>query len=77
MPRFALAGADFQDEKAVILAELYRKAEAWEPLARHLTRVLEENKRTEAELRSIGTHLRESGDGREECQEHSESHRPV
>ena len=32
-------------------------------LARHLTRVLEENKRTEAELRSIGTHLRESGEG--------------
>ena|SRR5665213_1524811 len=28
-------------------------------IARHLTRVLEENKRTEAELRSIGTHLRE------------------
>ena len=33
-------------------------------LARHLTRVLEENKRTEAELRSIGTHLRESGEGK-------------
>ena len=32
-------------------------------LARHLTRVLEENKRIEAELRSIGTHLRESGEG--------------
>jgi vitamin B12/bleomycin/antimicrobial peptide transport system ATP-binding/permease protein len=32
-------------------------------LARHLTRVLEENKRTEAELRSIGTHLRERGEG--------------
>jgi putative ATP-binding cassette transporter len=32
-------------------------------IARHLTRVLEENKRTEAELRSIGTHLRESGEG--------------
>jgi vitamin B12/bleomycin/antimicrobial peptide transport system ATP-binding/permease protein len=26
-------------------------------IARHLTRVIEENKRTEAELRSIGTHL--------------------
>lgn len=33
-------------------------------VARHLTRVLEENKRTEAELRSIGTHLRESGEGK-------------
>jgi putative ATP-binding cassette transporter len=32
-------------------------------IARHLTRVLEENKRTEAELRSIGTHVRESGEG--------------
>ncbi len=32
-------------------------------IARHLTRVIEENKRTEADLRSIGTHLRESGEG--------------
>lgn len=32
-------------------------------IARHLTDVLEENKRSEAELRSIGTHLRESGEG--------------
>jgi vitamin B12/bleomycin/antimicrobial peptide transport system ATP-binding/permease protein len=32
-------------------------------IARHLTRVMEENKRAEAELRSIGTHLRESGEG--------------
>jgi putative ATP-binding cassette transporter len=32
-------------------------------IARHLTRVMEENKRTEAELRSIGTHLREHGEG--------------
>lgn len=32
-------------------------------IARHLVRVLEENKRSEAELRSIGTHLRESGEG--------------
>ena len=32
-------------------------------IARHLTRVMEEYKRTEAELRSIGTHLRESGEG--------------
>jgi len=32
-------------------------------IARHLTRVIEENKRKEAELRSIGTHLREAGEG--------------
>jgi vitamin B12/bleomycin/antimicrobial peptide transport system ATP-binding/permease protein len=32
-------------------------------IARHLTGVLEANKRSEAELRSIGTHLRESGEG--------------
>ena len=32
-------------------------------IARHLTRVMEENKRTEAELRSVGTHLRERGEG--------------
>jgi putative ATP-binding cassette transporter len=32
-------------------------------IARHLIRVMEENKRTEAELRSIGTHLREIGEG--------------
>ena len=32
-------------------------------IASQLTRVLEENKRTEAELRSIGTHLRESAEG--------------
>ncbi|WKA29715.1 SbmA/BacA-like family transporter [Bradyrhizobium roseum] len=31
-------------------------------IARHLTRVIEENKRTEAELRSVGTHLREAGE---------------
>jgi putative ATP-binding cassette transporter len=32
-------------------------------IARHLTRVIEENKRSEADLRSIGTHVRESGEG--------------
>jgi len=32
-------------------------------IARHLVHVLEENKRCEAELRSIGTHLRETGEG--------------
>lgn len=32
-------------------------------IGRHLTRVLEENKRAEAELRAIGSHLRESGEG--------------
>ncbi len=31
-------------------------------IARHLTQVIEDNKRTEAELRSIGTHVRESGE---------------
>jgi putative ATP-binding cassette transporter len=31
-------------------------------IAPHLTRVIEENKRTEAELRSVGTHLREAGE---------------
>lgn len=29
-------------------------------IARHLTRIIEDNKRTEAELRSVGTHLREA-----------------
>lgn len=32
-------------------------------IAGHLTRVMEENKRTEADLRLTGTHLRESGEG--------------
>jgi vitamin B12/bleomycin/antimicrobial peptide transport system ATP-binding/permease protein len=32
-------------------------------IARHLVHVLEESKRSEAELRSIGTHLRETGEG--------------
>lgn len=32
-------------------------------IGRHLTWVIEENKRTEAELRAIGSHLRESGEG--------------
>lgn len=32
-------------------------------IARHLVHVLEENKRCEAELRSTGTHLRETGEG--------------
>ena len=32
-------------------------------IARHLTRVIEESKRVEAELRTIGTHVRESGEG--------------
>jgi putative ATP-binding cassette transporter len=31
-------------------------------IARHLTRVIEDNKRTEAELRSVGTLLREAGE---------------
>jgi putative ATP-binding cassette transporter len=32
-------------------------------IGRHLTRVIEENKRLEAQLRAMGTHLRESGEG--------------
>jgi putative ATP-binding cassette transporter len=32
-------------------------------IAHHLTRILEDNKRAEAELRSVGAHLRESGEG--------------
>lgn len=32
-------------------------------IGRHLTQVIEDNKRAEAELRAIGTHLRESGEG--------------
>ena len=39
-------------------------------IASHLTRVMEENKRAEAELRSIGTHLRESGEGLAQPDEH-------
>jgi putative ATP-binding cassette transporter len=31
---------------------------------RRLTQVLEDNKRTEADLRTIGTHIRESGEGK-------------
>jgi len=33
-------------------------------VGRHLTHVVEENKRAEADLRAIGTHLRESGEGK-------------
>jgi putative ATP-binding cassette transporter len=32
-------------------------------IGRHLTRVMQENKRAEAELRAVGAHLRESGEG--------------
>ena len=32
-------------------------------IAQHLTRVVQENKRAEAELRAVGAHLRESGEG--------------
>jgi vitamin B12/bleomycin/antimicrobial peptide transport system ATP-binding/permease protein len=32
-------------------------------IGRHLTHVIEENKRAEAELRAIGAHLREAGEG--------------
>lgn len=33
-------------------------------IGRRLTHVLEDNKRTEADLRAIGTHIRESGEGK-------------
>jgi putative ATP-binding cassette transporter len=33
-------------------------------IGRRLTHVVEDNKRTEAELRAIGTHVRESGEGK-------------
>jgi vitamin B12/bleomycin/antimicrobial peptide transport system ATP-binding/permease protein len=46
---------------AVILYSVLMTA-AMMLIARHLTRVIEENKRTEAELRSVGTHLREAGE---------------
>ena len=32
-------------------------------IAHHLTRVMQDNKRAEADLRSVGAHLRESGEG--------------
>jgi putative ATP-binding cassette transporter len=32
-------------------------------IAQHLTRVMQDNKRAEAQLRSVGAHLRESGEG--------------
>src|SRR5450631_814959 len=32
-------------------------------IAHHLTRVMQDNKRAEAELRAVGAHLRESGEG--------------
>ena len=48
---------------AVILYSILLSASIF-LIARHLTRVMEENKRSEAELRSIGTHLRESGEGK-------------
>lgn len=47
---------------AVILYSVLLAVAMW-LFARHLTQVMEDNKRTEAELRSIGTHLRESGEG--------------
>jgi len=48
---------------SVILYSLLLAVAMW-LTARHLTGVLEENKRAEADLRSIGTHLRESGEGK-------------
>ncbi|PAY08345.1 ABC transporter [Bradyrhizobium sp. UFLA03-84] len=48
---------------AVITYSALLAAAIWLTAGR-LTRVIEENKRTEAELRAIGTHLRESGEGK-------------
>ena len=47
---------------AVILYSLLVTA-AMMLIAHRLTRVMEDNKRAEAELRAIGAHLRESGEG--------------
>lgn len=47
---------------AVILYSIVLSLAMW-MIARHLTQVLEDNKQTEADLRSIGTHLRERGEG--------------
>jgi putative ATP-binding cassette transporter len=47
---------------AVVLYSLLLTA-AMMLIARRLTRVMEANKRAEAELRAIGAHLRESGEG--------------
>ncbi len=46
---------------AVILYSVLLKA-AMMLIARHLTRIMEDSKRTEAELRSVGTLLREAGE---------------
>jgi putative ATP-binding cassette transporter len=46
-------------------------------IARHLTRVMEDNKRTEAELRSVGTHLRENAEGILARQAHQEGRRAI
>jgi putative ATP-binding cassette transporter len=47
---------------AVIFYSILLSLAMW-LIGRHLTQVLEDYKRTEAELRSIGTHLRESAEG--------------
>lgn len=47
---------------AVVLYSVLLAVAMW-LIAHHLTQIIENNKQTEAELRSIGTHLRESGEG--------------
>jgi vitamin B12/bleomycin/antimicrobial peptide transport system ATP-binding/permease protein len=47
---------------AVMLYSIVLSLSMW-MIAKHLTQVIEDNKRTEADLRSIGTHLRERGEG--------------
>lgn len=47
---------------AVILYSIILSLAMW-LVGRHLTQVLENYKRTEAELRAVGTHLRESAEG--------------
>ena len=47
---------------AVILYSILLSLAMW-LIGRHLTQVLEDYKRTEAELRAVGTHLRESAEG--------------
>jgi vitamin B12/bleomycin/antimicrobial peptide transport system ATP-binding/permease protein len=46
-------------------------------IARHLTQVIEDKKRTEAELRSVGTHLREAGERILDPEVHEDGRRAI
>lgn len=46
-------------------------------IARHLTSILEDNKRAEAQLRSIGAHLRATGEGTERTNSHHDGRRMI